>query len=456
MAMKTFPFRLLVTALTLALLAGSAAPAAAQSDAPSSSASGDWPQWRGPLATGAAPAGDPPSSWSETENVRWKIEIPGYGQASPIVWGDRVFVLTAVPAGPGDDSGGGFFSRLRRRFMGTVRSGDRLNFVIVALDRRDGSVVWERTAVTEQPHEGRHSTGSWASGSAVTDGEVVCAFFGSRGLYCYDVDGDLLWDRDFGDMRIRMGFGEGASPALHDDAVIVLWDHEGQSFITALDKRTGAERWRTDRDESTSWTTPLVVEHAGRMQIVTSATDGVRGYDFETGELLWEGDGVTTNAIPSPVAAGGIAYLMSGYRGNRLYAVDLSAARGNISRGGAIVWSLDRDTPYVPSPVLHDGILYFTKSNSGILSAYDAASGENLYGPVRLSGIRDVYASPVVAGGRLYVTSRDGATLVAQAGPEFEILSMNRLDDDFDASPAVVGDEIYLRGRQYLYCIAAD
>ena len=448
---KGFVFLPFVAALALVFLA---APAAAQSDPPATGF--DWPQWRGPLATGAAPESDPPSSWSETENVRWKVEIPGFGQASPIVWGDHLFLLTAIPAGPGDGSGNGFFSRLRRRFMGTVRSGDLLNFVIVAIDRRDGSVVWERIAVTEQPHEGRHNTGSWASGSAVTDGEVVCAFFGSRGLFCYDMSGNLLWDRDFGDMRIRMGFGEGASPAIHGDSVIVVWDHEGQSFITALDKRTGAERWRTNRDESTSWSTPLVVEHAGGTQIVTSATDGVRGYDFETGELLWEGEGVTTNAIPSPVAGGGIAYLMSGYRGNRLYAVDLSSARGNISRGGAIVWSLGRDTPYVPSPVLHDGILYFTKSNSGVLSAYDAASGENLYGPVRLSGIRDVYASPVIAGGRLYITSRDGATLVAKTGPEFEILSMNRLDDDFDASPAVVGDEIYLRGRQYLYCIAAD
>ena len=455
MLKKGFAFRWFVVVLVAGLSSAlPAAPVAAQSGGPA--AGTDWPQWRGPLATGAAPVGDPPSSWSETENVRWKIEIPGHGQASPIVWGSHVFVLTAIPAGPGDDSGNGFFSRLRRRFMGTVRSGDLLNFVIVALDRRDGSVVWERTAVTEQPHEGRHNTGSWASGSAVTDGEVVCAFFGSRGLHCYDLDGNPLWDRDFGDMRIRMGFGEGASPALHGDAIVVVWDHEGQSFITSLDKRTGAERWRTDRDESTSWSTPVVVENAGGTQIVTSATDGVRGYDFDTGELLWQGDGVTSNAIPSPVAAGGMAYLMSGYRGNRLYAVDLSAARGNISRGGAIAWSLDRDTPYVPSPVLHDGILYFTKSNSGVLSAYDAATGRNLYGPVRLSGIRDVYASPIVAGGRLYVTSRDGATLVAKAGPEFEILSMNRLDDGFDASPAVAGGEIYLRGRRYLYCIAAE
>ena len=451
MLKKGFMFRLLVLALVIALPVASAS---AQSDAPVNDVG--WPQWRGPLATGVAPAADPPSRWSETENVRWKIEIPGHGQASPIVWGDRVFVLAAVPAGPGDDSGNGFFSRLRRRFMGTVRSGDLLHFVLVAIDRGNGSVAWERTAATEQPHEGRHNTGSWASGSAVTDGEVVCAFFGSRGLYCYDMDGNPLWDRDFGDLRIRMGFGEGASPAIHGDSIVVVWDHEGQSFITALDKRTGAELWRTDRDESTSWSTPIVVEHAGGTQVVTSATDGVRGYDFETGELLWEGEGVTTNAIPSPVAAEGIAYLMSGYRGNRLYAVDLSSARGNISRGGAVAWSLDRDTPYVPSPVLHDGILYFTKSNSGVLSAYDAATGRNLYGPTRLSGIRNIYASPVIAGGRLYVASRDGATLVAKAGPEFEILSMNRLDDGFDASPAVAGGEIYLRGQRYLYCIAAD
>lgn len=432
-----------------------AAPAAAQSGDAPDAASG-WPQWRGPLATGAAPAGDPPVRWSETENVRWKVEIPGHGQSSPVVWGDRLFVLTAVPAGPGDDAGNGFFSRLRRRFMGTVRSGDRLHFVVLALDRRDGSLLWERTAVTEQPHEGRHNTGSWASGSAVTDGEVICAFFGSRGLHCHDLEGNPLWNRDFGDMRIKMGFGEGASPALHEDAIVLVWDHEDQSFITALDKRTGAELWRTDRDENTSWSTPLIVEHAGRTQVVTSATDGVRGYDFATGDLLWEGEGVTPNAIPTPVAAGGVAYLMSGYRGNRLYAVDLAAAEGDIARGGAIVWSLDRDTPYVPSPVLHDGILYFTKSNSGVLSAYDAASGENLYGPVRLPGIRDVYASPVVAGGRLYVTSRDGATLVAKTGPEFEVLSMNRLDDGFDASPAVVDGAIYLRGQRYLYSIAAD
>ena len=396
-----------------------------------------WPQWRGPLATGVAPAADPPTEWSETRNVRWKVAIPGRGSASPVVWGDHVFVLTAIPAGTGETSG----------------SDDVHRFVILAFDRHDGRVVWERTATTQPPHEGQLE--GWASSSAVTDGEVVCAFFGSRGLYCYDMNGTLLWQRDFGDMTIPAGVGEGASPALDGDTIFVLWDHQGESFIAALDKTSGEERWRTGRDEMTSWSTPLVVEHGGHTQVVTSATDRVRSYDADTGRLLWDGAGVKNNAIPSPVAADGRVYLMAAYEGSQLYAVDLAVARGDITRTDAVVWSLDRDTPRVPSPVLYDGILYFTKSTAGVLSAYEAASGQKLYGPERLPGIRDVFASPVAADGRLYITSRDGTTLVIAAGPELSVLATNQLDDDFNASAALVGGEIYLRGQQYLYCLAA-
>ena len=353
------------------------------------------------------------------------------------MWGDNVFVLTAVPAGTGETPG----------------ARDAQRFVILAIGRRDGRVVWERTATTRQPHEGQLE--GWASSSAVTDGEVVCAFFGSHGLYCYDMDGTLLWQRDFGDMTIPAGVGEGASPALHGDSIFILWDRQGQSFITALDKTTGDERWRTERDEMTSWSTPLVVEHGGHTQVVTSATRRVRSYDAETGRLLWDGAGIKHNVIPSPVAADGRVYLMAAYQGSQLYAVDLASARGDITQTDAIVWSLERDTPRVPSPVLYDGILYFTKSNTGVLSAYEAASGRKLYGPERLPGIRDVFASPVAAAGRLYITSRDGTTLVIDAGPDLSVLATNQLDDSFNASPALVGGEIYLRGQQHLYCIAA-
>ena len=415
----------------------------------------EWPQWRGPLATGVASTANPPVTWSESQNIRWKVEIPGHGSATPLVWGNRVFVLTAIPAG-GSGTDSGFFQGLVRRFVGTVGATETQRYVVLALDRHDGRVVWERVAREEAPHEGRHKTGSWASASAVTDGEVLCAFFGSRGLYCYDMEGRPLWDHDFGDMNIRLGFGEGASPALHGDTIVVNWDHEDQSFIAALDKHTGEERWRTDRDESTSWATPLIVEHDGRAQVITSATNRMRSYDLETGELLWDGEGGTQNAIPTPVAADGLVYLTSGYRGSHLKAVQLDAASGDITGTSAVVWSLDENTPYVPSPILHDGIIYFIKSNRGILSAYDARTGQPHYGPERLPGIRSVYASPVAAGGHIYITSRDGTTLVIATGPTFEVLSTNILKDGFDASPAVAGGEIYLRGQRYLYCIAAD
>ena len=316
-------------------------------------------------------------------------------------------------------------------------------------------VLWEQIAVEASPHEDRHATGSWASPSGVADSEQFCAFFGSRGLYCYDHEGQLLWERDLGDMQIRMQFGEGASPALYGDSLVVTWDHQGQSFITALDKRTGEERWRADRDEITSWATPLVVTHDGHAQVVTSATNRVRSYDLATGRVVWESEGVTLNAIPSPVAADGIVFVTSGFRGNRLLAVRLADAAGDVTDSDAVVWSLDRDTPYVPSPLLHQGVLYLVKSNSGILSAFDARTGARLYGPERLPGIRSVYASPVAVGDRIYVAGREGTTVVLRAGGEFEVVATNELDDGFNASPAIAGDFLYLRGERYLYCISS-
>ena len=338
---------------------------------------------------------------------------------------------------------------------GGVVPDEVLSYEVHALDRGDGSTVWRRSVLTEAPHEGHHPDGTWASGSPVTDGEVLIAFFGSRGLYAFDLDGRELWNRDFGDMRTRLGFGEGSSPALHGDRVFVIWDHEDDSFIVALDKNSGEEIWRRDRDEMSAWTTPLVVEHGGRTQVITSATNRVRAYDAETGAPIWDTTGMTLNAIPSPVYSDGVVYLTSGFRGSKLLAVRLDGAAGDITGTDQVVWSVDRDTPYVPSPLLHDGVIYFTKVNRGILSAYDARTGEALYGNQRLGAVRNIYASPVAVGNRVYFASRDGEFLVAKAGPKFEVLAESELDDRFDASPAIVGDEIYLRGRSNLYCIAA-
>ena len=270
------------------------------------------------------------------------------------------------------------------------------------------------------------------------------------------MQGNLQWEKDLGDMAIKMSFGEGSSPVLYGDVIILNWDHEGDSFIITLDKRTGEMVWRTDRDESTSWATPIVVEHNGNPQIIVNATHRTRSYDLATGKMLWECSGMTANTIPSPVTADGIVYVTSGFRGNALQAIRLADAEGDITGAAAVVWEYDRDTPYVPSPLLYGDTLYFLKHNKGVLSAFNASTGEAYYGPERLEGIAEVYASPVGASGRIYIASRDGVTLVIKHGSTFEVLAENVLDDGFNASPAIVDKEIFLRGNKSLYCIASD
>jgi outer membrane protein assembly factor BamB len=418
-------------------------------------AGADWPQWRGPEGTGVAPAADPPVRWSETENVRWKVPIPGRGHAAPIVWGERVYLLTAVPVEgarppepPADAD-----ERTRERWMRAVHPVEQ-RFVVMALNRRDGSVAWERTAVEAVPHEGTHRDGTWASASPVTDGAAVYAQFGSQGLFAYSLDGELLWQRDLGDMSTRNGFGEGASPAVHGDKLIVNWDHEGDSFIVALDKKTGKTVWQKSRDEITSWSTPLVVEAGERPQVVVAATGKSRAYDLATGEVVWEAAGMTVNVVPTPVYGHGMVYLTSGFRGSALQAVRVAEAKGEVTAGEAVAWTHDRDTPYVPSPLLYGDQLYFLKVNSGILSCLDAKTGKIHFNEQRLEGVRNVYASPVGADGRVYLVGREGTTVVLEHGPEYKVLAQNTLDEGFDSSPAVAGEELYLRGSQHLYCLA--
>ena len=405
-----------------------------------------WPQWRGPYATGVSRTADPPIDWSETKNIRWKVEIPGRGSGTPIIWGDKVFVVSAVPVGI--DAAAAHAAR------GGVQPRVPHKFVVMALDRKSGKVAWERTAREHTPHEGSHPQwGTYASSSAMTDGQHVYAFFDSFGLYAYDMDGKLLWEKDLGDKKMRMEFGEGQTPVLHGNRIVVQWDHQGQSFIAALDKLTGAELWRTDRQEIDSWGTPLVVEQDGRAQVIATAMNKVRGYDLESGKLLWEGPGLTMNPIPSAVYEDGLVIATSGFRGNALRAIRLADAKGDITGTSAIAWTLDHDTPYVPSPLLYDGVLYLLKSNSGILSAYDAKTGKPYYQLQRLDGVPNVFASPVGAKGRIYFAGQDGATLVIKQGPAYEVLAKNALDDGFDASPALVDNELYLRGFKYLYSI---
>jgi outer membrane protein assembly factor BamB len=395
-----------------------------------------WPQWRGPHASGVSRSANPPTEWSETKNIRWKTELPGRGASTPVVWGDRVYVSTAVPI-----SGTG--QRAQHRFL------------VMAFNRKDGKIVWQHTAREDAPHEGTHQEfGTMASASAVTDGQHVIASFESRGFYAFDMNGKLVWEKDLGDKKMRNEFGEGSSPALYKDKLFVVWDHQGGSFIAALNKATGAELWRTKRDEIDSWATPLVVEAAGKAQVVTGAMQRVRAYDAETGNLLWETSGLTMNPIPSPVSSDGLVFLMSGFRGSSLKAIRFADAKGDITGSPNVVWSLDRDTPYVPSPLLYDGILYFLKSNNGLLSAFEAKSGKPLYQAQRVEAVPNVFASPVGAAGRIYLLGQQGTAVVLKHGSSLEVISTNTLDDRFDASPALVDQEMYLRGYKKLYCVA--
>jgi outer membrane protein assembly factor BamB len=411
-------------------------------------ADGFWPQWRGPHANGISRQANPPVDWSETKNVRWKVEIPGRGSASPIVWNDRLFLLTAVPVGITGDG--------QHTPRGGLRPRGAHRFVVLAIDRKTGRTIWERVAHEQEPHEAGHAENStWASSSAITDGERVYAYFESFGLYAYDMNGTLIWSKDLGDKRMRNQFGEGSTPALYGNTLVIVWDHlngDG-SFIVALDKRDGRELWRVPREEIDTCATPLILEVNGRPQVIVPAMNRNRGYDLETGKIVWEGDGLTMNPIPSPVYEDGLVFLMSGFQGNDLRAIRINEARGNIDGTNAVAWSFDRDTPYVPSPILVNGVLYFLKTNSGILSAFDAKTGKPYYQNQRLDGLPNVFSSPVSAQGRVYFTGREGATMVIKAGPTFEVLSTNRLDDGFDASPALVDNDIYLRGYKYLYAI---
>ena len=441
--------RILVPVLVLCVC-----PISGRADDFASQRDKNWHQWRGPLASGVAPFGDPPVTWDKTSHIRWKVEIPGAGTASPIVWGDHVFVLTAVETARTLDPP----PKFPEPPPGSPQTTPPIayyQFLVICLERATGHVRWQRVANELVPHEGHHRDHGYASASPTTDGEQLYVSFGSRGIYCYDFGGDLRWKRDLGRMRTRYGYGEGTSPVVHGDCLVVNWDHEEDSCLFVLNNRTGETRWKVARDDVTSWATPLVVEHQGVAQVITSATKRVRSYDLANGQLLWECGGQTVNAIPSPLAAGETVICMSGFRGSAAYALPLDA-RGDLTGSNRMVWQYDRDTPYVPSPLLYGDLLYFTKVNSAILTCLDAKTGKVQLAAERLTGVNNIYASPVGAANRVYITGRDGTTLVIKHSPRLEILATNRLDEPVDASPAIVDRQLFVRGENHLYCIEGE
>jgi outer membrane protein assembly factor BamB len=407
------------------------------------SAAADWPRWRGPEADGMA-RGDAPLRWSDQERIAWKATIPGKGHSSPVVWGDRVFVTTAVPSTASASDA--------QRAIGSGSVPEH-RFMLLCLDRKTGKVLWERVARVETPHESHHPMyGSFASNSPITDGQHVIAFFGSRGLFAYTLDGTPAWEKDFGQLRMFNTFGEGSWTAIEDGKLLVVWDNEDESFIVALDKATGRELWRTPRQGNTNWSGPYVTTVNGRKQVIVSASREVCAYDLETGKLIWKARGLGQNTIPAPVAADGLVFVMSGFRNPNLMAIRLGR-EGDLTDTDAIVWQNQRGNSYSASPVLHDGKLYVL-TDSGMLSCFDARTGKPFYLQQRLPKPYNFKASPVGANGKLYLSSEEGDVIVVKMGETFEVLATNTLaEQTFISSPAIVDGEIYLRGQNTLFAI---
>lgn len=393
-------------------------------------ASADWPHWRGDGGNGVSLTARPPVEFGPDRNLGWGVEIPGRGSSSPVVSGSRVFVTTAV-AVPAE-------SRL-------------LDFRLLCFDRETGRQHWSRSAVRGVPHEGTHETNGYASASPCTDGERVYAHFGSRGLHCFSVHGEHLWSRDFGDMIVRNGFGEGSSPTVAGDLVIVPWDHEGPSMLFAVDGRTGDIVWQVPRDEPTCWATPLVVDDRdGVRQVVMNGQHAARGYELATGMELWRCGGQTVRPVPSALAGDGVAYIGSGYRGAFLGAFDLTG-RGDLAGGENVLWTRDRDTPDIASPLLSGSRLYYYKEKTGLLTCLDVRSGEALFETRRIPGVGRTYASPVAAAGHVYLTDRSGRITVIRDADFLEVVAENDVGEGIDATPAPAGDSLFVRGERRLF-----
>ena len=410
-----------------------------------------WPHWRGPSHTGVA-AGSVPLSWNDSEHVRWKIEIPGRAFSTPVAHGDRLFLTTAIPTGTKAAdvaaSGGG-------RAGGGSGAGEEHRLEVMAIDRASGKTLWQRTATTSRPHEGyHHQYGSFASNAPATDGQRVYAFFGSRGLYVYDLNGKPLWQKDFGlKMAMRLGFGEGSGTVVHNGKVYLQFDHQQEGFVVALNAADGKELWRAPRMENSSWSTPLVVEHNGARQLVVTADTKVKAYGTDTGKVVWEVAGLGTNPIPQPVQSGDTVLVMSGYRNPRLMAIRLGRT-GDLTGTDAVVWESTRGTSYTASPALHENRLYVIADN-GMLSVFNAATGEPHYLQTRLPKPYNFKASPLVASGRVYLATEEGDVVVVKAGNSYEVLATNTLaDQSFIASPIALGNDLFLRSRTHLFRIA--
>lgn len=418
---------------------------------------GNWPGWLGPGGLGVSSDSNIPTQWDIGKNVKWKAKIPGLGHSSPIVWQDRVFVTTAASKDPAADN-------WQKGFPMATRPKDTaaISWMILCFDRESGELVWKRTAIEEVPVNFRHLKNSYASQTPVTDGTYVYAFFGDQGMFCYDFQGNLVWNRDLGDFTTRQNWGLGSSPVLYENLIIQTCDQEtGDSFIVALDKKTGDVVWKQDRKELTSWSTPHLYLSGSRPELVVNATDAVRSYDPATGKLLWECRGPATSiTTPTPVSAGGLIFVSSGFIMDPIRPItafvpgasgDITLKEG-VTKSEFIRWRQPTAAPYIPTPIT-DGEYIYVLYDQGFFACYEAKTGREIYGKKRIGSGTNFSASPLVVDGRVFCFSEDGDVYVLKAGPAFEILAVNTVGEGMMATPAVSDGMMFVRTINNLYCI---
>jgi outer membrane protein assembly factor BamB len=416
----------------------------------------NWPQFRGPGGLGVAAQPNLPERWSTNENVAWKIEVPGRGWSSPIVWGDRVFVTSVASEDEVESPKKGLYLGGERKEIPKAEH----RWMVLCYDLKSGRELWAQEAQRGQPPSQLHVKNTYASSTPVTDGERVYAYFGNVGLFCYDLQGRKLWSTNWPASRIRNGWGSAASPVVYDGRVFIVNDNDEQSFAVALDARTGRQFWRAEREEKSNWATPYIWHNERRTELITSGSKRVRSYDLN-GKLLWECGGMSSIDIPTPFSKSNLLYVCSGYVGDRVRPVFAfkPGASGDISLNPGetnnefIAWYQPTAGPYNPSPLLY-GDYFYVLFDFGFLSCHDARTGQQIYEKQRIRDVPTSFtASPWAANGKIFALSEDGDTFVFQTGPEFKLLHKNSLDEMCLATPALAGDRLLIRTLSKLYCI---
>jgi len=414
----------------------------------------NWPGFRGDNATGVAASAHPPVAWNikSSDNIKWRLSVPGLAHSSPVVWGDRIYVTTAVPAQPVTDQAR--IGDVDQVGIDAAKDMVRHSWRLYAIDRDSGRILWDRVAIEGVPRIKRHVKASHASATPATNGRFIAALFGSEGLFCFDADGKLLWKQDLGLMDVGLvddpsyQWGPASSPVIAGNLVIVQNDRHKGSFLAAYDLATGKEAWRSPREEWPSWSTPAMVRSsASRAELITNSPHFIRGHDPQSGKELWRIEDPNGEVkVVTPVVAGDLAIVTGGYPsgGRPIYAI----------RGGKVVWRTDNGSPYTPTPIVYEGILYVVRDN-GVLTTYDVQNGTRIYQQRISTGAGGFSASPVAADGKLYFTSEDGDVFVVRAGKTFELLARNTMGEVCMATPAISGDLLLIRTRSTLYAIGS-